>query len=105
MFRETSLIFGISQFYVGFVLGKVPLGQVSLHAFRFSSVSIVLPALRTHAFFVFSQQLTQSLKKKSKSVSRGIQIRLVVLKSVSWYSIRLMLSKSVSLCLNPSRGI
>jgi hypothetical protein len=53
MFRE-SLVFSITPFYVGFVLSKV-----SLHAFRFSSVSTIPPALSTHAFLTFSQQLTQ----------------------------------------------
>jgi len=66
MFRE-SLVFSIRPFYVGFVLGKVPLGQVSLQAFRFSYVTIIPPALSTLALFTFSQQLTQFWYNKSNN--------------------------------------
>jgi hypothetical protein len=60
MFRETVTHFQY-QTYVGIVLGKVPKGTGF-----FLSISVCIPpALSTHAFFIFSQQLTQSLKKKS----------------------------------------
>jgi hypothetical protein len=44
--------------HVGFVVGKVALGQVFLRVLRFSPVSIIPPALQTHIIWEMRNMLT-----------------------------------------------
>lgn len=48
---------------IGFVVGEVALGWISLRILPFSAVGIIPPVLCTHSFVTDMQQLTSSLSK------------------------------------------